>query len=606
MTTPMWLTLIVLIVSIALFIWDRWRVDIVALGVLLSLAILGVVTPQEAVAGFSNNTLISFAALFVVGGAVFQTGLADLIAGAILRVAGKSELRLLVVLMCAVATMSAFISSTGVVALMLPAVLSLARKAQIAPSKLLIPIACSALLGGAMTLIGTPPNLLASDALVKAGEPAFGFFSFTPPVLLIFIISLGFMALVGRRLLPQRQSLEQKHLPSPSELFQLYRLPDNLLRLRVPQGSGLIGHMLLESHFREQGVNILRVRHTGQAHDSLPTGETVIQAGDQLIVQGTDQEVAQVCALWGLNLMTEAPITEQDVLTSDMGIAEILLRPRTSLEGYSLAQAEFGKRFGLTVLELRRADQDFLNNFETMPLKVGDVLLVQGQWQAFVDLKRLYREEFIVLGEAEVIQSGVLARRQYIPRMIAIVLAMIVWILLDNNALVIASLSAAFACIFTGCLSMDEAYQAIDWRTIMLIGGMYPMSTALQKVGLVDALADFQSQLVGGSGGIMTIVILFMVTAVLTQLLSNTVTTLLLAPLAVANAQVLGVQPEALVMTVGLAASMAFMTPIASPVNSLVMAAGDYRFSDYARTGIFMMVISFVIIVTLVPLMYPL
>ena len=606
MTTPMLITLIVLLVSIGLFIWDRWRVDVVALGVLVALAITGVVTPQEAIAGFSSNTLISFAALFIVGGAVFQTGLADMMASTILRLAGQSEVRLLIVLMCAVATMSAFISSTGVVALMLPAVLSLARKAQIAPSKLLIPIAFSALLGGASTLIGTPPNLLASDALVKAGEPSFGFFAFTPPALLIFLLGLAFMVTVGRRLLPVRQSTTQSPLPSPSDLFQLYRLPDNLIRLRIPGESALVGLSLAESHLRESGVNVLRVHHPRQRRESLPDGTTTFQADDELIVQAEDSAIQQACARWGLAVRADQPITEQDVLTQELGIAEVVLRPRTTLEGETLISSRFRTQFGLEVLELRRADQDFLHNFEDMPLKVGDVLLVQGPWRAFIDLKRRHREEFIVLGEKEVIASGMLARRQYAPRMVLILVAMILAILLDNNALVIASLTAALACVLSNCITIDEAYQAIDWRTIILIGGMFPMSTALQKVGLVSALADFQTQLLGGAGPIAALMLIFIVTAILTQLLSNTVTALLLAPLAIANARALGVEPEAFVMVVALAASMAFLTPIASPVNTLVMSAGDYRFSDYARAGFAYILIAFVAILVVVPLMYPL
>jgi di/tricarboxylate transporter len=602
----MLITLIVLLVSIILFIWDRLRVDVVALGVLVALAITGVVTPQEAIAGFGSNALITFAALFIVGGAVFQTGLADILADFILRVAGKSEVRLLVVLMGAVATMSAFISPTGVVALMLPAVLSLARQAKIAPSKLLMPIAFSGLLGGSSTLIGTPPNLLASDALVKAGEASLGFFAFTPPSLIIFGFSLVFMVTIGRHLLPVRQSTQASPLPSPSDLFQLYRLPDNLIRLRVPKESALVGLSLADSHLRESGVNVLRVHHPRERRESLPDGATVFQADDELIVQAEDNAIQQVCARWGLALRADQPITEGDVLTHELGIAEIVLRPRTTLEGESLVSARFGTRFGLEVLELRRADQDFLHGFERMPLKVGDVLLVQGPWQAFIDLKHRHREEFIVLGEKEVIASGVLARRQYAPRMILILLGMVAAILLDNSALVIASLTAALACVLTNCITIDEAYQAIDWRTIILIGGMFPLSTAMQKVGLVTAMVDLQTQALGSGGPMLSLALMFMVSFILTQLLSNTVTALLLAPLAIANAQAIGVHPQAFVVVASLAASMAFMTPIATPANTLVMSAGDYRFGDYAKLGTFYAVLSFVVIMLVVPIMYPL
>jgi di/tricarboxylate transporter len=631
MTPDMILTLAILLIAIVLFITEWVRLDIVALGVLITLMLTRLVTTQQGLAGFSNATVVAIGALFIVGGAVFQTGLAAMISNWILRAAGGSETRLLAVLMIAIAIMSGFISSTGVVALMLPAVVSLASSLKISTSKLMIPLAYSALLGGALTLIGTPPNLLASDTLRNAGYPPLDFFAFTPPGLVLLTAGVIFMLTIGRRLLPDRkpEQVVQK-ASTPGELFALYRLPDNLFRLRVQDGSPLIGVRLGESRLREDfGINVISLRHTangtGEGRPNLarialslprpaaarhdedahhPTPDSVFRADDLLLVQGSADAISQAAGRWKLAIMAAEPAVEDDVITNEVGIAEVIIRPRSSLIDKTISEVCFGSKYHLTVLDIRRPGADSLPQIKDVRLKFGDMLLVQGEWKDIFALKR-QRHDFIVMGEREAIEIGAFRRRDRAPIALLILIGMVALIALNVLELAPAALLAALAVVLTGCLTMDEAYDAIDWKSLFLIAGMLPMSTALVNVGLVDAAARALTDAFGAYGPLAVLASLFFFTVLLTQVISNTATTVLIAPIALSSAQNLGVNPTAMVLGVAIAASMAFATPIATPVNTLVMTAGHYRFADYARAGLPMIAITFVLALLLLPVLFP-
>lgn len=621
MTTEMIVTLVILLAAIVLFITEWLRIDIVALLVLLALVLTGVLTTEEAVAGFSSTAVLSIGFLFVVGGAVFQTGLAAAIGDRILKVAGTSERRLLIVLMVSVAILSGLISSTGVVALMLPAVVSLAARARIPVSRLLMPLSFSALLGGATTLIGTPPNIIASDTLKSAGYAPFDFFSFTPFGLALIITGVTVMLLVGHRLLPQRK-VEQviHHMETPAELFSLYELPRNLFRLRVRKSSPLAGNELGTILREETRMNIISVsrpsrarpvealaRRNGDRYETLthPTLETPMQHNDILLAKGDLTEITQAAARWNLAVMSNRPVSENDVITNELGIAEVLIRPRSTLIGKTLPEIRFGSVYNLTVLNIRRPGSEAMHELKTTALKFGDMLLVQGKWKDIFALKQ-QRHDFIVMGEPEAAQMGAFSRPERAPFALIILLGMVLALILNLMSLTVAAIVAAVAVVLTGCLTMDEAYDSVDWKSLILIAGMLPMSTALVKVGLVDQLAAVFSTTLGGFGPLAVIAGLFWLTAVLTQVLSNTATALLVAPLALATAQQSGMDPHAVLMVVAIAASLAFVTPIASPVNTLVMTAGNYRFSDYVRLGVLMLVVGFIVTMVLLPILWPL
>lgn len=624
MTPDMLLTLAILLAAIVLFVTERVRVDIVAIGVMIALMLTGLITTSEGLAGFANSTVISIAALFIVGGGVFQTGLAAMIGQWILRIAGGSETRLLLVLMIAIAIMSAFISSTGVVALMLPAIVSLAASLKINTSRLLIPLAYSALMGGALTLIGTPPNLLASETLRAAGFTPFEFFSFTPVGLVLLAAGVIFMLTIGRRLLPDRKPEQTyQQASTPGELFTLYRLPDNLFRLRVQDQSPLIGKQLGECGLREQfGINILSLRHAsqqngrplplallpGQDHSNddvyHPAPGTVFQRDDLLLVQGNADDVSRAAGYWKLAIIAAEPVVEGDIITNEVGIAEVLVRPRSTLIDRTLSEVRFGSTYRLTVLDVRRPGSDDSLSLKETPLKFGDMLLVQGEWKDIFALKQ-QRRDFVVMGEREAIEVGAFMRRERAPVALIVLIAMVVVVALNIMELAPAAMLAGLAMVLTGCLNMDDAYDSIDWKSLVLIAGMLPMSTALVKVGLVDAVALGFTDTLGPYGPLAVLAGLFLLTVLLTQMLSNTATTVLIAPIALASAQKLGVDAHAMVMGVAIAASMAFATPIASPVNTLVMTAGHYRFTDYLRVGLVMIVLTFILSVLLLPVLFP-
>lgn len=623
MTLDMWLALGILVVAIVLFIAEWVRVDVVALGVVAALGVTGLLTVDEAIAGFSNAAVITIAALFIVGGAVMHTGLARAMGNRILAVAGHSPARLTAVIMLAVALMSGFMSDTGVVAVMLPAVVALAADAKLRPSKLLMPLAFGSLLGGLSTLIGTPPNLIVSDVLRDYGYRPFGFFTYTPMGLLLMVTGVAYMLIAGRRLLPD-YSPEHDIQPveTPEELIDLYRLPDNLWRLRVRHNSPLVGHTVttsrLGSRFEVSALEVVRSAEPqpdGHAHDDSvlveeidsavhirPVTDVELLPDDVLLAQGDPVDVQQAAAYFNLAIQPTSYRDQQSLVTDEIGIAEIVLPPRSSLIGKTLPEVRFGSSYHLTVLDIRRSGANRRINLKTTPLAFGDTLLVQGEWKNIIDLKR-QRRDFVVMGDPERLAGP--AHRQKAPLALAILVGMVVLMVSGLVPIATASLLAALLMVVTGCLSMDEAYDAIDWKSVVLIAGMLPMATALEKVGLVNVVASGVTGTLGSFAPQIIMAGLFLLTTIFTQVLSNTATAVLVAPIALTMAQQLGIEPYAFVMTVAVAASMAFASPVASPVNTLVMGAGNYRFGDYLKVGLPMILFGLVLAVLVLPLLFP-
>ncbi|NDJ78803.1 MAG: SLC13 family permease [Chloroflexi bacterium] len=623
MSLEMWYTLAILIIAIVLFVTEWLRVDIVALGVVVALMLTGVLTTGEAIAGFSNSVVIIVAALFVVGGAVRLTGLASMIGQRILAIAGDNETRLVVVIMAASAILSGFISDTGTVAVLLPAIISLSRTAKISPSKLLIPLSYGALLGGATTLIGTTPNIIVTDLLREEGESTFQFFSYTPVGSLMVLAGIGFMIVVGRRILPDNQPLQsmQAQIQNPTELLDLYRLPDNLYRLRVPAGSELSHKTVADSRLRDEfDVTLLEIQRQSQPQPLVrlgdqslvfqseapvavhPTAETVVLPNDVLVIQAEEEAMRKAVAFWNLGIQ---PVSEDDgngLLSKEAGIAEVIIPPRSTLHGKTLVEARFGTTNRLTVLNIIRAGVDEKPDLKTAPLEVGDTLLVQGLWEDILALKDRPRD-FVVLGQPEAMLGAPYQHRA--PLALLVMAGMLVALITGVGTVAMVSLSAALVMVLTGCLTMDDAYDSIDWKSIVLIAGMLPMSTALNKVGLVEEVASGLTTSFGDLGPLFVMAGLFLITSMFTQVISNTATAVLMAPIAFEIAMQLDVTPQAFLMAVSIAASMAFASPVASPVNTLVMGAGSYRFKDYIKSGVPMVLLMLVVTLIGVPLLWP-
>ncbi|HRF94043.1 MAG TPA: SLC13 family permease [Aggregatilineales bacterium] len=598
---------------IILFINDRVRVDVVALGGLITLLVTGVLTTGEALSGFSSTSLMSIAFLFVVGEAVFRSGLADTIANRIFLFAGQEERRLLLVLCASVAFLSAFISSTGVVALMLPAVISLAGRLRISPSRLLIPMAFSSLFGGTFTIMGTPPNLIVSEALGKAGYAPFTFFSFTPIGLSLGIVGIILLVTVLYRFLPDRsKETSIQNAPTPTELFELYNLKNALFRVQVQPDSSASNQTIEKLNIRrEYTVNIVSVTHPhptnrrGRTAQPLynPRPDCVLLHDDILVLQGEKNAVETVCNKWGFTILQDDKIESTDFITTNAGIAEMLLRPRSTFVDKTLTELEF-RQYNVTVLGLRRAGNDEFISTRDVRLKFGDMLLVYGRWHDIFALKQR-RRDLVVMGEPEAEKFGAFQRRSYAPMTLFIMMAMVASTALNIFPLVTASMVAVLALILTRCVTMDEAYNAIDMKSIILIACMIPFGVALEKVGIAESIAVWGTTTLGQFGPLAVMAGLFVFTSIFTQVLSNTVTAVLVAPIAIASAQQLGIDPHAFLMTVGIAATMAFASPVATPVNMLVMSAGNYRFTDYTRVGVILIGMSFIMTMIIIPILFP-
>jgi len=622
LTHEMWIALGILAIAIVLFVTDWLRVDVVAIGVMVVLMLSGLLTTNEALSGFSNSAVLTIAALFIVGGAVMQTGLADLIGRRILSIAGGSEARLIAVIMGAVALLSGFMSDTGTVAVLLPAIVSLAGRTKISPSKLLIPLSFGALLGGATTLIGTPPNLIVSDLLRAEGLAPFTFFDYTPIGIILLVAGVLFMLFMGRFLLPDRKrDQDLQRVETAEELVDLYRLPDNLFRLRVRRGSPLVGQTVVEADLgRAFLISVLEIHRPGQPRSLIQVGgqqlalqpssmkrvsreTTPIAMDDVLIVQGEGNDVSHAAAHWNLALQPVDVEDEQSLIDYEAGIAEILLPPRSSLVGKTLVEIKFGSTYKLTVLTINRAGGERGMNLKETRLQAGDTLLVQGTWGSIEALKRK-RRDFVVMGESEAMAAAPARRKA--PLALLILGGMLVLMVTNVVSVVGAAMAAALAMILLGCVTIDEAYEAVDWKSIVLIACMLPMSIALEKVGLVNLVAEGLVGLVGNLGPVAVLGGLFLLTSAFTQVLSNTATTVLVAPIALAAARQLDVQPFAFLMAVAVAASMAFASPVASPVNTLVMGAGNYRFRDYLKVGTPLILITLILSIVFLPILWPL
>jgi di/tricarboxylate transporter len=607
----------ILAIAILFFITEWLRVDVVALGVLVALLLTGVLTVSEATAGFSDSAVLTIAALFIVGGAIMQTGLAALAGRQILVWGGTGEVRLLVVLMVATALMSAFMSSTGTVAILLPGVIMLAARARIRPSRLLIPLSFGSLLGGALTLIGTPPNIIVSDALVDAGYEAFGFFDFTPMGLTLLVIGIAFVVTFGRKLLPSHASVFDKdEVADQRKLAEQYNLHDDLYRFYVPRSSPLVGKMIQESQFgREFDVTVLKImrptvddglhiRDVGKPKDAplIVDASTIISAEDVLVVRGETSHVTAAAAMWSLQLRPSKPKDIKALVGRDVGIAEVVLPPRSRLIGRTVAGARFGEQYRLQVLAIHRPGQEELVDPKNERLQFGDTIVVQGPWDNISNLKNR-RDEFVVLGEPETMVTA--PNRERSAMALFIMIVMVLAMIFSGLPTVTVTITAALAMILARCLTMDDAYRAINWPSIILIACMIPMSTALNKVGVVDAAANSLVDTLGTVGPIAVMAGLFILTSLFTQVISNTATTVIVAPIALVAAETLGVQPQAFMMAVAISASMAFATPVASPTNTLVMSAGNYRFGDYAKLGFPLIVLSLIASLIVLPILWP-
>jgi len=627
------ITFIILAVTIVMFMASSLKPDIVAMLSVLALLVAGVITVNQALSGFSNSTVIMIAALFIVGEGLSRTGVTAWISVQLLRIAGNSQVRLLIVMMIGTAVLSAFMSNTGTVAALLPAIVAAAWSINSVPSKLLIPLAFAANMGGLLTLTGTPPNLVVSDTLAAAGLRPFGFFEFSLIGLPLLVVGIAYTVLVGQRMLPHVTSGDRPvDLASAlGTMAQTYALPGELYRVRVRHGSPLAGKTLAQTNLRrEYGISVIQVDHPAMlqrlqskeyrqrpikdyltklppfTEPQLAGPETTLETNDVLLVQGSPQAIE--AGILRLNLALQppddnAPALTDTLLSTEIGVAEVLLTPRSEYIGQTIESSRFAGKFGVQVLGLQGADTS--RPLTTTPLSFGNTLLVRGPWRAIANLAN-ERRNFVVVGSPEEMarQIPVLGYPAYVA--LFALAGMVALMVTGWTSSVIATVLAAMVMILGGCLTPAEAYRSINLGTVVLIAAMMPMSTALQATGGAQFLATGLVNTLGTMHPLVLMAGVFLLTAGFSQVISNTATVVLMAPVVLQTAQELQLSPHAMLMVVAVAASAAFLTPIATPVNTLVFHPGGYKFGDFIRQGLPMLIIFLTLCLAIIPLVWPL
>ena len=607
-------TLVILAISVTMFIIGRVRSDVVAVCAMAALLIFGILTPAEALAGFSSTVVIMMVGLFVVGGAIFQTGLAKAASHRIMALAGGNDTFMFLLVMFATAIIGAFVSNTGTIALMMPVVVSVATQKGMHPGRMLMPLAFASSMGGMLTLIGTPPNLVIQEALTQAGETPLTFFSFTPVGLIIVVIGVLLMLPLSRMFLVKRKQKDGDAANKGKTLDQLveeYNLQHQLRRYHITPQSPITGQTLAELDLRNRfGVSVMEIRRKAarsgrfirNVKQSMPMPDSMMQAEDIIYISGDNEQMDRFAKDMKLEQLDDTGIDFYD-----LGIAELVLMPTSQLNGARLKTSGLREHYNVNVLGIRRSHNYILNDLSEEKLHAGDVLLVQGSWTNIGQLAG-ENEDWVVLGQPkEQAQKVILTNKAPIAG--AIMVLMVAMMMFDfiPIAPVTAVIIAGLLMVLTGCFrNVEAAYKTINWESIVLIAAMMPMSTALEKTGVSAQISHTLVDSLGSMSPLVLLAGIYLTTSVMTMFISNTATAVLMAPIALSAAKEIHASPYAFLFAVTIAASMCFMSPFSTPPNALVMRAGQYTFMDYVKVGFPLQLVIGVVMVFLLPIIFPL
>ena len=628
----MTITLIILIITVAMFIWGRVRADIVALSALAALLVLGILTPAEALAGFSSPIVIMMIGLFVVGGAIMQTGLAKLTGNKLMALSRGNETVTFLLVMLVTSFIGAFVSNTGTVALMMPIIMSLAAGSGMQSSRFLMPLAFAGSLGGMLTLIGTPPNLVIDEVLTEAGFKPLAFFSFFPVGIIVIAIGIIVLMPLSKIFLSQKQNgKKKKNGKSLDDLVDEYQLLDNLHRYIVPskrtaaaidengQMMDIVGKTLKDLSIQKKyGVSIIEIRNEKKSrlglvkdvNQNMAKSSSTIAVHDTLYIIGDEEKIERFAQDYDLRKMKDVKIDFYD-----LGLTEIVVMPTSNFAGLRIGDANLRKRFGINVLGVKRGGSSsdgkvgkeyITDNLIATKLHVGDMLLVQGEWTNLAHLTA-DTTNWVVLDQPEKTADKVLLDYKA-PVAAAIMLLMIAMMVFDfiPVAPVTAVIIAGLLTVFAGCFrNVEAAYKTINWESIVLIAAMMPMSTALEKTGASALVSQGLVDSLGSMGPTALLAGIYFTTSLMTMFISNTATAVLMAPIALVAAQQVGVSPYSFLFAVTLGASMCFASPFSTPPNALVMKAGGYTFMDYVKVGLPLQIIIGVVMTFVLPLLFP-
>ena len=592
MTMDIALTLGIIVAAVALFATEKLRVDLVALLVLLSVGLLQLINPEEIFDGFANPAVITVWAVYIVSGGLFKTGVADVMGRGIHRLGGNKEPRLIATIMATCGVISAFMNNVGATAMLMPALIGISRRTKIAVSKLLLPLSFSSLLGGKMTLIGTPANILAMGILADRGLSTLGFFEFTPIGIVILTTGIVYMVLVGRHLLPVREGAQGAR--------DVYRIRDYVTEVQVSPTSSLAGRTLVESGLgRDYDLTVLAIEREGTSLS--PIGrDTRLEAGDLLTVEGSADDLLAAKQALGLLIEAEQKLEIERLEPGNVQLIEATLSPRSGLAGSTLREIRFRDRYGFTALAIWRHGEAITEKLRDVRLLFGDALLLQGPGHRVRELQE--GNDFLVLEPLEVEQF----RRKKAPIAVAALVLAILLVVFFDFHISLAMVIAAVVMILTGCLSIEEAHKSIDWRTVFLVAGMLPLGVAMEATGTAQYLADIMLDTLGGYGPVALLAGTYLLAALITQAMSNAAAMVLIVPIAVDTALGLGANHITFTMAVVIGAATSFLSPVGHKANVLVFGPGGYRFFDYARVGALLTVCLLVVSMIFLQLFWPL
>lgn len=587
MTFEIGLVLAILAGAIACFAMERLPVDLVALLVLSALLGSGLLTPEQAVSGFSNIATVTVAAMFVLSAGLVRTGVVGLLGKRLTRV-GRLGLRpTLIALMALIGVVSAFINNTAAVAIFLPIVLGLARDTGISPSKLLIPLSFASMFGGVCTLIGTSTNILVSSIAAQHGLSPFGMFELSPLGLVMFALGALYLLTAGIRLIPDRRA--------GADLTQSYGLGDYLTEILVLPESPAVGRLLRESPLvRDLDLDVLEIQRGGRALLE-PGPETVLAAGDLLRVRCDVRKIHQAEKQEGIVLKSGLKWRDEDLRSSRPSLLEAVIVPGSALEGKTLKDAGFRQIYGGTALAIRHRGEVMRERLGLTRLQAGDVLLVEVRRDRIEALKR--NPDFVIVSEIGLDEP----RRGKLLLALAIVAGVVASATFGLLPIVGSAILGAVLLVLTRCLTLDEAYQAIEWRVVFLLGGILPLGIALETTGAARLLSSLLVDTIGAWGPVALLSAFYLVTSLLTEAMSNNATAALLAPIAISAASSLGVDPRPFLVAVTFAASASFMTPVGYQTNTLIYGPGHYRFGDFLRIGTPLNILFWVAATLLIP-----
>ncbi len=617
----MTITLIILFITSALFLWGKIRSDLVALMALLALTISGVLSADEAISGFANPIVLMLAGLFIISGAITQTGLAKTLSTKLLHTAGDNELKLFTLTMIVAAVFGSFMSNAGTATLLLPIVFGMTREANLSARRFLMPMAFAASMGGMMTLIGTPPVLIVNNVLIENNYPELGFFTVFPIGLVLLIVGLFFLWNSSKILMlnEKKRSSGFGEAKSPTELIREYQLAANLFRIKMNPESPMVGHKLKELNITQlYNISIIEIRRISQGsgvflksiQHKLAEADSILNGDDVIYVTGAFQDIKRFADENNLTLMesSQAEIGKksavQEMKFDDIGVAEAVVLSSSKLVNKQVRDSGFRNRYGVNILGIKRKNEYLLNKVQFEKIQSGDSLLIQGAWTNIDELDN-EESDLVVVGKPTEEATKVTIAHKATTAAIILV-AMVVSILFKLLEPVLAISTAAILMILTGCFrNIEAAYNTIRWQTIFFFAAMIPMATAMDKTGTFSLITRVLIDTFDGFGPHVLLAAFYFAALLVTTFVSNATSVILFAPIAIQTAQEMNISPYPFLFAVATASVMCLASPYSSPPNSIVMSPGGYSFGDYIKVGLPLQLIYMIVMVILLPIIYP-